>query len=627
MNFRTAYKISGITGNSGPCSGLNLICSQYITINEETHNPYDKPLLAKMAIKWLLHVGKHQLLTIQLVGETMFLIICCSLCAGSSQLSESSESSFSSRGSVAACAEQTLCAADGVITTSTNDSIKSAAKSRPPADVKRQTKSLSREISESEKTYRTASVKQMFSSLLSGTGTTTIQIPFPADEHHLLPACQKVPVVVHDQEPSSVIAYALSSQDYEVSLQQLRNQLSADGASGLQKPTTRPVASSSAVVPTQTVAGSDTTEASSKKSVLSFLKGSGSSRDRSPGQCGRLHRYEVESVKYTPRSVDRDSLDDSEDVNDGNPVMTDSEKSLSKSAQQQPLNYHIELQFSDNMAKFYCRVCFADQFVKLRKLIFPDGEERYIRSLSRCFTWLARGGKSGSSFCKTQDDRFILKQMSRYEVQSFNEFAPHYFEYITSAHANNKPTALAKIVGVYKIGYQNSKTGAAMKQDLLVMENLFYDRKVNQIFDLKGSARNRLVSTSGKRAEDVVLLDENLLKMSVDSPLYIQLHSKAVLTSAITRDTQFLANHSVMDYSLLVGCDESTNELVIGIIDYIRTFTWDKMLEMVLKKNIIGTMPTVVSPDSYRRRFLESMDRYFLYVPDRWTGHGRSLLT
>lgn len=33
-----------------------------------------------------------------------------------------------------------------------------------------------------------------------------------------------------------------------------------------------------------------------------------------------------------------------------------------------------------------------------------------------------------------------------------------------------------------------------------------------QIFDLKGSMRNRLVNTSGKRIEDLVLLDENLLK-------------------------------------------------------------------------------------------------------------------
>lgn len=557
----------------------------------------------------------------------IFVTNFCAACAGG--LSESSELSMSSRGSATPCVEQTTCQVESIITTSIVDSVKSAAKSKVPSDVKRQTKQLGRDVLESEKRDRTASVKQMFSSFLSGTGSTTVQMPFPADEHHLLPACQKVPVVVYDQEPSSVIAYALSSQDYELSLQQLRVQISADLAGGAQKPSTRPPASTSSATatPIQTTAGVDAAESLGKKSVLSFLKGSSSSRDHSPGRNGRPQRYEVDMVKYTPRLVERDNLEDSDEIVDSSQAKTDSQKVSSKSTQQQqqPVNHHIELQFIDNTAKFYCRVCFADQFVKLRKLIFPDGEERYIRSLSRCFTWLARGGKSGSSFCKTQDDRFILKQMSRYEVQSFNEFAPRYFGYITSAHTNNKPTALAKIVGVYKIGYQNSKTGTAMKQDLLVMENLFYDRKVTQIFDLKGSVRNRLVSTSGKRVEDLVLLDENLLKVSVDSPLYVYPHSKAVLTSAITHDTQFLANHSVMDYSLLVGCDESTNELVIGIIDYIRTFTWDKMLEMVLKKNIIGAMPTVVSPELYRRRFLESMDRYFLYVPDRWTGYGRGM--
>ena len=32
--------------------------------------------------------------------------------------------------------------------------------------------------------------------------------------------------------------------------------------------------------------------------------------------------------------------------------------------------------------------------------MFPYGEERFIRSLARCVKWEARGGKSGSSFCK-----------------------------------------------------------------------------------------------------------------------------------------------------------------------------------------------------------------------------------
>jgi len=160
----------------------------------------------------------------------------------------------------------------------------------------------------------------------------------------------------------------------------------------------------------------------------------------------------------------------------------------------------------------------------------------------------------------------------------------------------------------------------------LIMENVFYNRKVNKIFDLKGSVRSRYVHNSGK---EEVLMDENLLEMICETPLFIRPHSKVILSKAIHNDSEFLASHSVMDYSLLVGIDESKFELVVGIIDYIRTFTWDKKLESYVKSTGIlggqGKMPTVVSPAVYRTRFAEAMHRYFLMVPDKWTGFGADL--
>jgi hypothetical protein len=61
---------------------------------------------------------------------------------------------------------------------------------------------------------------------------------------------------------------------------------------------------------------------------------------------------------------------------------------------------------------------------------------------------------------------------------------------------------------------------------------------------------------------------------------------------------------------------------VVGIIDYIRTFTWDKRLEMYVKRTGIlgghGNLPTVISPKMYKERFNDQMDKYFLCVPDRW---------
>ena len=43
------------------------------------------------------------------------------------------------------------------------------------------------------------------------------------------------------------------------------------------------------------------------------------------------------------------------------------------------------------------------------------------------------------------------------------------------------PTALAKILGVYRIGYHSMQTNAGLKQDLIVMENLFFDKKITQV--------------------------------------------------------------------------------------------------------------------------------------------------
>ncbi|KAK2183696.1 hypothetical protein NP493_299g00022 [Ridgeia piscesae] len=454
-------------------------------------------------------------------------------------------------------------------------------------------------------------MKNIFNKVLSSSGSLPIPMPFAPDEHLLLqPPSEKVPLIIYDKEPSSIIAYSLSSPDYSSQLEQLTQD-------GQDTSTTRGGRNNDLGASPSSL---DIDAGKKTSSVLSFFRGT--SREKSPSRLGGvLGKYSVDSVKYMPR-LDPDTAEETDGAVYAGP---DLEVRKPPKKEGPDINQHIELQFSDSSARFYCRIYFAEHFQKLRRLIFPSGEERYIRSLSRCYTWMAMGGKSGLTFCKTQDDRFILKQMSRYEVQSFMDFAPHYFSHVTKAFNEKKPTALAKILGVYRIGYRNTQTNAALKQDLLVMENLFYNRDITQVFDLKGSVRNRLVNTSGKRVDELVLLDENLLKSSIDSPLYIRPHSKFVLNSAINNDTHFLSSHIVMDYSLLVGLDTKRNELVVGIIDYIRTFTWDKRLEMVVKSTYSqwggqGKMPTVVSPELYRKRFLQAMNRYFLLVPDQWTG-------
>ncbi|GMG24457.1 unnamed protein product [Ambrosiozyma monospora] len=76
-----------------------------------------------------------------------------------------------------------------------------------------------------------------------------------------------------------------------------------------------------------------------------------------------------------------------------------------------------------------------------------------------------------------------------------------------------------------------------------------------------------------------------------------------------------------MDYSLVIGIDSEKNELVVGIIDFIRTFTWDKKLESWVKEKGlvggtgVGKEPTVITPKQYKNRFRQAMDRYILMAP------------
>ncbi|KYN10309.1 Putative 1-phosphatidylinositol-3-phosphate 5-kinase [Trachymyrmex cornetzi] len=413
--------------------------------------------------------------------------------------------------------------------------------------------------------------KTILSQLLPSVSVNhTISNPLGSLEHYLLPLGSVVPIVVYESELSSIIAYALDSHDYKHALQEL----------------------------------------------LRSTKGP----ESNPSPLSKRKFPEANSP------IESDKNMSNAETSGGSVVGPDVDDDKKATKQQ---NY-IEVQFNDATTNFFCRIYFAAQFAALRENVLPCGEDGFTRSLSRTVQWAARGGKSGSAFCKSRDDRFIIKEMSRLDMQIFLDFAPNYFAYMERCQQTKQPTLLGKIVGVYRVSFKNNTTNAALRTSVLVMENLFYNRIITDKFDLKGSVRNRLANPDDTCHEgELVLLDENLLNMSCDSPLYIRSHSKAVLNRAIEQDTKFLADNSVMDYSLLVGLEPSSDELVLGIIDYIRTFTWDKKLETMVKKSGIlggqGKLPTIISPQEYRDRFIAAMHRYFLPVPDRWSGLGKSV--
>ena len=313
-----------------------------------------------------------------------------------------------------------------------------------------------------------------------------------------------------------------------------------------------------------------------------------------------------------------------------------------------------------------------------------DIESSYIQSLSAACEWAVSGGKSGASFSKTDDGRFIVKCISRTELQMFLDCAPAYFEYLSKAFFHGLPTVLCKIVGVYQIGYHNRATGKRTMEQVAVMQNIFHGRKISRVFDLKGSLRGRFTQQStdkdaaGKAPsmgnhygssndlaemdqpliDDIskarnpdadtavrnqrskndasqqgdgndyagpsvpTLLDGDFLEFTGGRPLPLSDRSKAAFTMSILNDTLFLSIINVLDYSILVGIDEEKHELVVGIIDYMRQYDILKQMERVGKSlpMVVGSeAPTIIQPPLYKSRFTNAMERYFMTVPSKWT--------
>lgn len=84
------------------------------------------------------------------------------------------------------------------------------------------------------------------------------------------------------------------------------------------------------------------------------------------------------------------------------------------------------------------------------------------------------------------------------------------------------------------------------------------------------------------------------------------------METALHNDSLFLSKNNIMDYSLIVGIDKFSSEIVVGIVDFLRPYSWDKILESWVKTTGLGSgkgEPTVMNPRMYKNRFREAMAR------------------
>ncbi|KAJ2860828.1 Mitochondrial distribution and morphology protein 12, partial [Coemansia asiatica] len=400
------------------------------------------------------------------------------------------------------------------------------------------------------------------------------------------------PIIVREEEPSSIIAFTLMDSMYRSALQSMYDkakeevEAEAEGrnssAGVARTDNVADDANDDAVLGAGTGAASAGTAAAAStasvedKSDLVFNSVSGAvavenTTDSVPPSRSRRGSEGSHSDCQEPALP---PVNDFVQTSASAPPVAASHDAVIERIMLHSPDHHLKFGFTAGQTKFVCKVYYAAQFDALRRC--NNCEDSYIESLSRCMGYVATGGKSGSGFLRTRDERFIIKKVQNAESDAFLKFAPFYFEHMYRTYRDVMLTVLAKIFGFCRVSYRNASTGKVVKMSVVIMENVFYERKCQRVFDLKGSERNRMVEETGGNA---VLQDENLIKLIRQNPICIRQQTKRHLHDAIWNDTLFLSKMNVMDYSLLVGFDENKKELVVGIVDFIRTFTWDKKLE------------------------------------------------
>jgi hypothetical protein len=230
-----------------------------------------------------------------------------------------------------------------------------------------------------------------------------------------------------------------------------------------------------------------------------------------------------------------------------------------------------------------------------------------IASLMFCQRSHFAGGKSDARFFVTRDNRFLIKTVHTIEMSLLGSFLPDYFAY-TLAH---RKTLLVKLLSVFTVDVQSQETSYSF--NCIVMENLRFGFPDAQAYDFKGSTRNR------KGESESVRLDGNYRTEGVANQLCLTMREKREFLRNLERDVAFLADHKVMDYSLVAIVCRDSSRVRFGIVDYCRAYTIDKALESIVKQTPLyaeyTTLPTIISPTDYMNRFVEAMRRYFHGAP------------
>ena len=286
-------------------------------------------------------------------------------------------------------------------------------------------------------------------------------------------------------------------------------------------------------------------------------------------------------------------------------------------------------------------------FAKLRRA-FQITDDDYLSILTgddQGLLSFLSNSKSGQYFFFSNNSQFIIKTMSKSELEFLLQILPSYCQHML----NEANSLIARFYGIYKLNkFRINRSNKDIS--FLISNNVFYsprrDLVIREQYDLKGSTQGRLTPKEDVQRSGSILKDVNFIEDGVRLNISNRGRAK-VFHSQIERDCKWFARNLIMDYSLLVGIadlkgngdgdglsadngddqslnvfcrehggmvsDDGTKVYFVGIIDILQKYNKKKKAAAFVKgikyeSNTLSTVP----PDLYAKRFCEFFtDRVF----------------
>jgi len=186
---------------------------------------------------------------------------------------------------------------------------------------------------------------------------------------------------------------------------------------------------------------------------------------------------------------------------------------------------------------------FAPQVFRHLRRRFHISDEAYKRSIrgnTEAMIEKYTEGRSGSFFYFSEDGEYIVKTLTTGEAKFLLQFLPHYTNYMSAS----PHSFVSKYCGLHAIQLYRTTLYFVVMQSVFLTNRVIHER-----YDLKGSwVDRRTKSYTKKHKKNAIMKDMDLQRV-----LRLSDEDRASFLAQIKRDSDFLRDNNIMDYSLLLG--------------------------------------------------------------------------